>query len=85
MRATTSSSTEARRRPKSPEILLYEDLKVLSGENSIAGVIRWASSQGIRYGRNRSGTPWSTVTALNFALGFGELTPEPKLRAEDLF
>lgn len=58
-----------RRSPLDTQVLLFDDLKRLSGKSQLATVERWAKSQGIRYGFDSRGGMWTTVDALNVALG----------------
>lgn len=67
-----NSSTPTRRSPLDTQILRFEDLQLLSGKLRMAAVIRWAESQGIRYKYDAHGGIWTTLDALNFALGIGE-------------
>jgi hypothetical protein len=45
-------------------------LRELSGKRTDAAVRRWATRQGIKLGKG-PGAPWTTVEALNAALGVG--------------
>lgn len=49
-------------------IIDADNLRKLSGKKSVAAIRRWASRQGIRCGDGATG-PWTTLEALNFALG----------------
>lgn len=51
-----------------PHIVDAEQLRKLSGKKTSAAVRRWASSQGIRV-RDSDEGPWTTLEALNAALG----------------
>ncbi len=42
-----------------------------------ATVVRWAHAQGIRYKYDVRGGIWTTVDALNAALGLSQATKEP--------
>lgn len=44
-------------------------MRLLSGRHHAAQIADWAKSQGIRYRHDADGGIWSTVTALNAALG----------------
>lgn len=53
-------------------VLQFEDLQQLCkpGEHPrLAAVERWAKAQGLRYGYDGKGGIWTTVDALNTALG----------------
>jgi len=43
----------------------------------MAGVIKWAESQGIPYKYDAKGGVWTTMDALNFALGLREAESKP--------
>lgn len=49
-------------------IIDADHLRRISGKKSVAAIRRWASRQGIRCGEGATG-PWTTLQALNFALG----------------
>lgn len=49
-------------------IIDADHLRRISGKKSFAAIRRWASRQGIRCGEGAAG-PWTTLEALNFALG----------------
>lgn len=49
-------------------IIGADDLRKLSGKKSGAAIRRWATQQGIRCGEGAAG-PWTTLEALNSALG----------------
>lgn len=49
-------------------IVSNSQLRLLSGKKSASAVRRWASSQGIRVIEGASG-PWTTIEALNSAIG----------------
>lgn len=53
-----------------PHIIDAEQLRAMSGKRTAAAVRRWASAQGIRV-RDGKGGPWTTVEAVNAALGVG--------------
>ena len=57
------------RSPLESEVLLMGDLRVLSGRQHTSSVIEWARSQNIRFRFDADGGIWTTVTALNVALG----------------
>lgn len=64
---------------------MFEDLQLLSGMTDAVDVMRWADAQGIRYGHGCGDGIWTTITALNVALGLVEPSSEGKLRVEDVF
>jgi hypothetical protein len=43
----------------------------------MAGVIKWAEAQGIHYKYDAKGGIWTTLDALNFALGIYDLEIRP--------
>lgn len=47
-------------------------------------VKRWCERQGIRYLLDGEGGPWTTITALNYALGIRAVDDESPYRVEDL-
>lgn len=51
-----------------PHIVDAPQLRELSGKRTAAAVRRWASEQGIRV-REGKGGPWTTLEAVNQALG----------------
>lgn len=53
---------------QSNHIIDADHLRKISGKKSVAAIRRWASRQGIRCGEGAAG-PWTTLEALNFALG----------------
>lgn len=53
-----------------PHIVDAFQLRELSGKRTDAAVRRWATRQGIKLG-NGPGKPWTTIEALNTALGVG--------------
>lgn len=74
-----------RHTPLESHILTFEDLQALSGATDAADVMKWADAEGIRYGHVCGNGIWTTVAALNFALGVSEAPPEKKLHVEDVF
>lgn len=54
-----------------PNIIDAEQLRALSGKRNAAAVRKWASSQGIKT-RDGADGPWTTLTALNVAMGVTE-------------
>ena len=64
-----------------PQIVDTAALRRLSGKRGAAAIRRWASQQGIRCGDGASG-PWTTLQAINFALGVP--TPPPEEKAYDV-
>ncbi len=67
-------------------ILQHEDLKLLCRPDGpppkAATLLRWAECQGIRYKLDGHGGIWTTVDALNAALGLEPVDNAP--RFEDL-
>ncbi|MGE7139184.1 hypothetical protein ACQKIE_16275 [Luteibacter sp. NPDC031894] len=59
------------------------ELRRLSGLQQPAAVKRWASTQGIRV-RDGAEGPWTTVEAINAALGVGSAGNDDAYRPEDL-
>jgi hypothetical protein len=57
----------------STQVLTFEDLRKLCAPNGpsprLSTVERWAQSQGIRYKCDGQGGIWTTIDALNAALG----------------
>jgi hypothetical protein len=51
-----------------PNIIQACQLRQLSGKHTSSAVRRWASERGIRVLEGKEG-PWTTVDAINFALG----------------
>lgn len=51
-----------------PHILDAAELRRISGKQTAAAVRRWASTQGIRVRDGEDG-PWTTLEAVNAALG----------------
>lgn len=55
------------------QVLTFEDLRNLCAPNGpsprLSTVERWARSQGIRYKYDSQGGIWTTIDALNAALG----------------
>jgi len=47
-----------------------------------ATVRRWADGQGIRYKYDRHGGIWTTLDAVNAALGLGPAPPQPEQEEE---
>lgn len=74
-------------------VLQFEDLQRLCRPATdaplpkLATVERWAKAQGIRYRYDGQGGIWTTVDALNAALGLraGAANDEGKLSVEDVF
>lgn len=65
-----------------PAIVCADQLRQLSGKQSASAVRKWASAQGIRVAEGKDG-PWTTVHALNFALGAVTVTQQ-SYRPEDI-
>lgn len=67
-------------------VLTFEDLRKLCAPDGptprAATVVRWALAQGIRYKYDGRGGIWTTVDALNAALGVG--AQEAKLHDKEL-
>ena len=63
------------------KVLTFEDLRRLCAPDGplprAATVVRWASAQGIRYKYDGRGGIWTTVDALNAALGVLQAATEP--------
>lgn len=55
--------------PLDHQILQFEHLQILSRMKRISQVERWAESQGIAYRYDGTGGIWTTLDALNVALG----------------
>lgn len=51
----------------------------------LATVERWAKAQGIRYRYDGQGGIWTTLDALNAALGLQAANDDGKVTVEDLF
>lgn len=70
-------------------VLQFEDLQDLCkpGEHPhLATVERWARDQGVRYKYDGKGGIWTTVAALNAAVGLTAANdPGATLRVEDVF
>jgi hypothetical protein len=58
-----------------PHIVDAVQLRSLSGKRTASAVRRWASAQGIRVRDGKDG-PWTTVEALNAALGVDSANDE---------
>ena len=68
-------------------VLQFEDLQQLCkpGERPrLATVEKWARAQGIRYRYDGEGGIWTTVDALNAAVGVGAANDDAKLKPEDI-
>ncbi len=68
-------------------VLQFEDLQNLCkpGERpQLATVERWARTQGVRYKYDGKGGIWTTVDALNAAMGLTAAN-DSTLRVEDVF
>lgn len=66
-----------------PHILDADQLKALSGKKTNAAIHRWASTHGIRLLDGADG-PWTTLEAVNAALGVGSEAGSPSY-GRDLF
>lgn len=69
-------------------ILQFTDLQELCRpceKPRLSTVERWATSQGIKYRYDGKGGIWTTIDALNSALGVFPLEPDAHYRVEDLF
>jgi hypothetical protein len=64
-----------------PAAVEPQALRALTGYRSPAAVERWCQRHGVRYFPSRNG-PWTTIAALNAALGIGEPPPEQPKRIE---
>ncbi|RDS80905.1 hypothetical protein DWU98_12950 [Dyella monticola] len=71
-----------------PAILTFDDLREISrlGPNArLSSMERWARSNGIRYKYDGKGGIWTTIAAMNAAVGVtSETRDSAKLRAEDV-
>lgn len=73
------------------EILQFEDLQRMCRPNPdgplprLATVVRWAEDQGIRYKYDGQGGIWTTLDAVNVALGVGSANDGQAYDAGDLF
>lgn len=65
-----------------PHIVEAQQLRAMSGKRTAAAVRRWASTQGIRVRDGKDG-PWTTVEAINAALGVGS-SNDPAYRADEV-
>lgn len=70
-------------------ILQFEDLQKLCRPNAenlprLVTVERWAREQGIRYKYDGKGGIWTTLDALNQALGIRAANDDDKLSADDV-
>lgn len=65
-----------------PHLIDPETLRRMSGKRTDSAVRKWASSQGISTLEGKDG-PWTTVEAVNKALGVGSAN-DPQYRAEDI-
>lgn len=63
-----------------PSALAPEDLERLTGYSRPSDIERWCDRNGVRYFRGRTGI-WTTIDAVNAALGIvrGEPAPPPRL------
>jgi hypothetical protein len=70
-------------------ILQFVDLQELcqpGGRPRLATVEKWARAQGVRYGYDCRGGIWSTIDALNAALGVAlPANEDRKLRPDEVF
>jgi hypothetical protein len=64
------------------QVLTFEDLRNLCAPNGpsprLSTVERWARSQGIRYKYDCQGGIWTTIDALNAALGLHAATEDER-------
>lgn len=65
-----------------PHIVDAETLRKQSGKRTASAVRKWASRQGIRTLEGEDG-PWTTVEAINRALGVGSAN-EPVYKPDDI-
>lgn len=66
-----------------PHILDAAELRHISGKQTAAAVRRWASSQGIRI-RDGDDGPWTTIDAVNAALGLAPAANDQFAYGEDV-
>lgn len=69
-------------------VLQFEDLQQLCrpGERPrLATVEKWAREQGVRYRYDGKGGIWTTVDALNAAMGLTAANDSDKLTADQVF
>lgn len=64
-----------------PSALAPEDLERLTGYSRPSDIERWCDRNGVRYFRGRTGI-WTTVDAVNAALGIPRGAPAPPPRLE---
>jgi hypothetical protein len=60
-----------------------DHLRKISGKKGASAIRRWASRQGIRCGDGAAG-PWTTLEALNFALGVTTAPPSNEVYSGDI-
>lgn len=66
-----------------PHILDAELLRKLSGKRTAAAVRKWAKARGVRVLDGDDG-PFTTIEAVNRALGVGSSANDPAYRPEDI-
>jgi hypothetical protein len=69
-------------------VLQFHDLQELCkpGEHPrLATVEKWAKAQGVRYRYDGEGGIWTTIDALNAAIGLGAANDEDKLQPDQVF
>lgn len=59
-----------------PSIVGADELRQRSGKHNASAIRRWASQQGIRVFDGKDG-PWTTLEALNKALGVSSANESP--------
>ena len=64
-----------------PSAVSSETLQTLTGYNRAADIEKWCDRHGIRYFHGRNG-PWTTLDALNAALGLRTDGQAPRQRLE---
>lgn len=62
-----------------PSALAQVDLERLTGYQRQADIERWCQANGVRYFRGRAGAIWTTLAAVNTALGLRDgADPRPQ-------
>ena len=64
-----------------PAAIQSDALRALTGYQRAADIERWCDRHGVRYFRGRAG-PWTTIDALNAALGIAATPAEKPTRIE---
>lgn len=65
-----------------PSALAQSDLERLTGYQRPADIERWCESNGVRYFRGKGGVIWTTLDAVNSALGISMHQTPAKNRIE---